>query len=328
VTLTGTEGAAIDTNAQPIATFTDANPSATFGDFTATIDWGDGTPVMTGTVVSGSTPGTFLVEGGPQTYAEDGKYTATVTITDIGGSQTTVTSTVNVNDAPLTQTGMTGPSAGTAGTPINAPTVTFTDGNPQAPLTDFKATINWGDGSSSDGTVAVNTGPGGGFVVTGPAHTYQNASTYTAAVEIDDVGGSKLVVRQTDTVATPLSITPIASTQQPSAPYSNPFTGETINDGQNVTVTITGTTAMPNGHPGPLLSTLLIDPNATADHGQFANGAYVFMDTALNVTKYLDALQVVPFGHAINLQVSVTDGTTTDLVSTTILGISDVHHPL
>jgi hypothetical protein len=140
-------------------------------------------------------------------YSDEGTYTETVTVTFTDGTAPfTESKTITVADAPLTQTGVTSPSTGTAGTAINAPTVTFTDGNPQAPLTDFTATINWGDGPPgapdiTTGTVAVNTGPGGGFVVTGPAHTYQNAGTYTETVTIADVGGATLTASDTVNVS-------------------------------------------------------------------------------------------------------------------------------
>ena len=48
-----------------VATFTDIDPAGEAGDWTADIDWGDG-DVTEGTVVAGSTPGTFEVRGSHQ----------------------------------------------------------------------------------------------------------------------------------------------------------------------------------------------------------------------------------------------------------------------
>src|SRR5262249_49435316 len=94
---------------------------------------------------------------------------------------------------------------------------------------------------------------------------------------------------------------------------------------QNETVTITGS----SGHGGPPLSALLIDPHSTADGGHFTKaGAYVFTGSLTAANTDLQALQVLPSGHAIQLQVSVTDtaGVTVTDNTTSILGISDVHH--
>jgi hypothetical protein len=128
-------------------------------------------------------------------------------------------------------------------------------------------------------------------------------------------------------IAPPLSITGTVANQHPSAPFINPFLGATITDllsNQNETVTIKGF----NGHSGSPLNGLLIDPSATTDHGHFIYGAYVFTDLQANVTNDLQALQLLPVGHPIQLQVSVTDtaGVTATDSTTSILGISDVHH--
>ena len=54
---------------------------------------------------------------------------------------------------------------------------TFTDANPNATVSDFTATITWGDGSTSAGTVVAT---GNGFAVNG-AHTYADEGSYLAA---------------------------------------------------------------------------------------------------------------------------------------------------
>ena len=48
--------------------------------------------------------------------------------------------------------------SGTEGAAISGATVaTFTDANPNATAGDFTATINWGDGTSTTGTVVAQT---------------------------------------------------------------------------------------------------------------------------------------------------------------------------
>jgi PKD domain len=166
-----------------VATFTEPDASAPASQYSATIDWGDGT-TSPGTV-SGPAGGPFTVNGS-HTYIEEGSYSVTVTITDNVNSSntTTATSTATVADAPLTASCAT-PTVST--TSFSGAVATFTDANPFAPVSDFTATIDWGDGSTSAGVV---TGPTGGpFTVSG-SHTYATPGSHTISVLIVDEGGS------------------------------------------------------------------------------------------------------------------------------------------
>jgi hypothetical protein len=72
--------------------------------------------------------------------------------------------------------------SGTEGVAISGATVaSFTDTNPNATASDFTATINWGDGTSTTGTVVAQTT--GGFAVDG-THTYADEGKYTVDVSI------------------------------------------------------------------------------------------------------------------------------------------------
>ena len=72
---------------------------------------------------------------------------------------------------------------------LSATVATFTDADPNGVASDYTASIDWGDGSSSTaGTVSAAAG--GGFEVKG-SHTYAAAGQYTITVTIDDVGGAK-----------------------------------------------------------------------------------------------------------------------------------------
>ena len=98
--------------------------------------------------------------------------------------------TINVADVSLTAapqaTGTT--VSGTEGAAISSATVaTFTDANPNATASDFTATINWGDGTSTSGTVVAQNG--GSFAVDG-THTYADEGKYAVSTTIKDVGGS------------------------------------------------------------------------------------------------------------------------------------------
>jgi Big-like domain-containing protein len=187
---TGTEPAAVGGT---VATFTDPDPGATAGEYTASIDWGDGTGPSTGTV-SGPTGGPFTVSDS-HTYADEGSYSITVTITDADNAANAamVTDSASVSDAALSAAGIS--PAPVSGQSFSGPVATFTDANAttSAP-SDFTATIDWGDGSTpSAGTV---TGSGGSYTVTG-SHTYTGTGFFTVKVHIADDGGSTADARTT-----------------------------------------------------------------------------------------------------------------------------------
>jgi hypothetical protein len=191
-TVSATEGASFSGT---VATFTDPDTKATASEYSATIEWGDST-TTTGTI-SGPTGGPFSV-GGSHTYAEEGSYTITVKITDVDESanSATATSTAKVADAALSSM-----CAAPAVSPqaFAGPTATFTDADPggmQPP--DYKATIDWGDSTSSAGTIPPGSGPGP-YTVNG-THTYTSEGPHTITTTIKDEGGSKTVATCTTLV--------------------------------------------------------------------------------------------------------------------------------
>lgn len=171
----------------PVATFTDPDPAGSAEDYLASIDWGDGTPLSAGTVTKAGD--TFTVDAG-HTYAEEGSYSPSVTITDddVPYNTATVIPTGTVTDAPLHATNVDFLSTN----PVNQNLANFTDDNPAGPLSDFSAVIDWGDGSpTTDGVI---TGPTGGPFAVAGSHTYSTLGFKTITVHIIDIGGS------TDTV--------------------------------------------------------------------------------------------------------------------------------
>ena len=172
----------------------------------ATIDWGDGQPTSAGTVTNPST-NTYDVAG-THAYAEEGGFPVTVTLHTSEGD-VTANGGATVADAPLTITGV--PVDTVRGTPLtNQRLATFTDADPGGTLTDYSATINWGDGNTTAGTVVANQG--GGFAVTG-SHTYADAATYGAAITIHDVGGATATAFTTVAVSLPGGNLAFASTR-------------------------------------------------------------------------------------------------------------------
>ncbi len=225
-TITGIEGA---TPPPPVllGTFTDANQLAAVTDFTSgggsvVVNWGDGTPVETLPATDlapvGSANGVIFTITAAHPYAEEGTFAYNVTVTDAGGATTIISGSAVIADAKLTAS-PTQPTVNTIeaavfpipefGKPVfyDQPVASFTDANLSAPLTDFTATIDWGDGAPlSAGTVTQPLGIGNPFVVTG-SHTYADAGTngvtgtYPIQVFVVDVGGSTLTVHNVANVA-------------------------------------------------------------------------------------------------------------------------------
>ncbi len=183
VTLTAaTEGTAL-ANTTSIATFSDNVLTDTASDFTATVDWGDGITTP-GTVVGGA--GSFTVEGG-HTYADEGTDTATVTLTRTSDSSTAAVSGQVTVDEGDSFTGHGTTISVSAFQPFSGTVATFTDTNTGNVAGDFTSTIDWGDGSTTNGTV---TGSGGSFTVNG-SHIYTGQGTDTVTVSIlDDAPGT------------------------------------------------------------------------------------------------------------------------------------------
>ena len=166
-------------NDKDIASFTDTNLSDTASSFTASIDWGDGA-TSTGTIVGSN--GHFTVEGG-HTYSDENQFSALVTVTRTADmSQLLIAGTVPVaDDDNFTMHATT--ITYTPNTPLtNVMVATFTDTNAQNVAGDFTAQIDWGDGTTTTGTVQ---GSNGSFSIVG-SHTYTAAGENTVSVSIAD----------------------------------------------------------------------------------------------------------------------------------------------
>jgi len=175
--VTATEGTALPTTTD-VASFTDANNTDTSASFTATIDWGDGT-TTTGTVVGAN--GSFTVQGG-HTYADEGSDPASVTLTHTAdNAMATANGSVAVAEGDvLTAQGKTiKPKAHHAFSGVVA---TFSDTDTANVSGDFAATIDWGDGTVTGGTVS---GASGSFAVSG-THTYAHPGHDNVTVTLTD----------------------------------------------------------------------------------------------------------------------------------------------
>jgi cyclophilin family peptidyl-prolyl cis-trans isomerase len=262
----GSEGAAL--NNVGVATFTSANTGAQASDFTASINWGDG-HVSTGTVTAASGSG-FLVSG-TNTYKEAGKFTVAVSIQGPNGATAMASGTATINDAALTAQG-TAVTASTGVALNNISVATFTDADPMAQAGDFAASIDWGDGQSSSGTV---TGSGGTFSVNG-SHTYSTAGNFTIRTTINDINTAGDVPGSTATATSTATVSvPNATTTTLTATPNRSVFGQSVMFTATVSVNSPGT-GTPTGVVNFLEGTNTVG-TATLD----ANGRAVFSTATL-----------------------------------------------
>src|SRR5262249_55705092 len=144
-------------------------------------------------------------------------YPVTIAIQSIpGGSSSAVGSTLTINatavvaDAPLT-INVVAPQP-TEQAPFTAAVAIFSDANLNAPMSDYSATVSWGDGTTSPGTITPN---GDGTYVVKASHTYAQDIDYTLSVAVSDVGGSSASGSTTVTPAT--LIVPVTGTINPAS---------------------------------------------------------------------------------------------------------------
>jgi hypothetical protein len=215
--VTGVEGTS--TPVVTLANFTDPglapntpNPTSRY---TVTVDWGDGSGPVTlpvSAIVQNGDTNSFAIKGS-HLYAEAGVYTVTVSVTNSDPVTVVATNAAVIADAPLSVPGPFLIVLAHEGKAFSGEVVPFIDANPNAPTSDFFATIDWGDGSpSSVGTMTQPNGPGTNFLVSG-THTYANtagqgtAGTFPVTVHIVDKDGASLTVNTLASVtATPISV--------------------------------------------------------------------------------------------------------------------------
>ena len=108
----------------------------------ATIDWGDGT-------TSKGTVNALRQVTGTHTYAEAGIYHGDIDWNNSDGTPQQTPFDIKVLDAPLTATAVN--FTAVAGSQFSGSVATFTDQNPDATVSDYTATIGWGDATKSSG---------------------------------------------------------------------------------------------------------------------------------------------------------------------------------
>lgn len=188
VTFAAVENSAV--SGVTVATFRDANPDGQLSQYSATISWGDGDTTASESIVADAhVAGQFdVIASKSHPYTSGGSFPVTVVISDAGGATATAHSTATVSASTSTITVAGSTISGTEGAAFSGTVATFVDSNTSEPTTYYTAAINWGDGSTSAGTVQA-TSTAGHFNVTG-THTYAAAGTYTAVVTVTEGSGA------------------------------------------------------------------------------------------------------------------------------------------
>jgi hypothetical protein len=171
----------------PLALLIDNRSPAEADRFTAFVAWGDGSSSVASLVPLAG--GLSVV--GDHTYAHEGSFPITITAQGSDGNAITASLTAVVADAPLTAVGRT--LAGVEGAATSGVVASFEDADPQGFAGQYTAMIDWGDSSSSPGTISAN---GGGFDVAG-THAYPVHGNFTLTVTITDPGGATAVAHGT-----------------------------------------------------------------------------------------------------------------------------------
>jgi len=150
--------------------------------------------------------GTFTNSGGTVTFsigsiASGATVTATVTVQAVedgsASNSASVTATspdpVSTNNKATAVTSFVEPAVVVSGTvatrlttPTNFQTATFTHANGVEPASAFTATINWGDGITSTGTISLS---GSTYTVTG-SHSYVSGSKHTVTTAVKENGSA------------------------------------------------------------------------------------------------------------------------------------------
>ncbi len=176
------EGSAFGGN---VALFVDP---ACGGSYSATISWGDG-QVSSGAITYNGTCAAGYNVLSSHTYAEEGTYQTSVSVSGTDGFSGTGTGTATVSDAAISLSPLT--VTFTAAKSFDENVAVLRDADPAGAVSDYGSTINWGDGHTSAGVVTAAAE--GTFDIAGQ-HTYSTPGLYTIHVTAKDAGGASAKV--------------------------------------------------------------------------------------------------------------------------------------
>jgi hypothetical protein len=186
-----------------VATITDSSGKLNAGNFSATIKWGDGT-TTSGTVVATSQPGTFAVQGA-HVYSEEGSDLVRVTVTHANSTDrpAAAVDSVAVSDPAVVPFGGMTFTALQGSAPAAQLLAAFTDPAGNESVSNYSAQIDWGDSSTTTGTIVFNP-TGEDFLVTGGSdHVYTQPGPFTVSVTILHDQAPNATAASTATVSQP-----------------------------------------------------------------------------------------------------------------------------
>jgi streptogramin lyase len=188
-----------------VGSFYDAAGREAPNAYDVVVDWGDNH--QSSALLQPNAAGGYDIIG-DHSYAEEGTYNITASVQDDGGSNTIVASKANVVDAPLSAVAFG--FSGTTGVPINNQLLAiFADAASPEPVTNYSASVDWGDSSVDMATIS----PLGTLFLVNDSHTYSSSGSFTVTVKITDEGGSLVSATATATILG----------QGPSPGGANPF---------------------------------------------------------------------------------------------------------
>ena len=265
-----------------VATFTDPGGNEPTNDYSADINWGDGTAASAGSIFFN---GTSYEVRGTHTYVEE-------SAADHPGSQPyVITVTIHHDAAPTTQVmssaTVSDPSVVAVGVPVYAvdcmtttvTTATFTDPGGSEDLSDYSASIDWGDGTAaSAGSISY---AGGVFTVAG-AHAYASQGNYTITTTINHEASTPTVASSPATIKDDIGLLLL----DPSGPGSLFIAGN-----GDVLVTGCGAVIVNSNSPG-YAAAVVQNGEVTAEQITVTGGAYVSDNGA--VTPGVDHAAAIP----------------------------------
>jgi len=174
------------------------------------------------------------------TYADNGSYAVTLTVTDThGAASTAASSTTAISNAPPTVSA----PASLAATAGSAVTLSATFSDPGVSDGPWTYSVNWGDGSAV--TTGSTSSQASGISA---SHTYAAAGTNTASVTVTDKDGGSGVTQTSVTVAAQVSsVTLVGAGNIARCDRTNDEATATLLDGIAGAVFSIGDNAYPNG---------------------------------------------------------------------------------
>ena len=201
VSVSGPSSANEGNNVTYSITVTNGGPNSATG-----VTLTDTLPGLTNYLSASTSQGTFTNSGGTVTFtignmASGATVTATVSgqATEDGSSSDTASVTATTQDANTSNNSasastsfaepaitVSAPITTSSQTLTNFQVATFTHANAVEPTGNFSATINWGDGKTSNGTIALS---GTTYTVTG-SHSYKRRGNHTITTTVTETGNA------------------------------------------------------------------------------------------------------------------------------------------